>query len=75
VASVSGAVGSVTGGVTITTNNDKTGYALSAAGIDSIWDELGARHTTVGSFAEWLNGAKDSSGNYSGIESLIRINR
>jgi hypothetical protein len=33
VASVSGAVGSVTGGVTVTTNNDKTGYSLSAAGI------------------------------------------
>lgn len=31
VASVSGAVGSVTAGVTVTTNNDKTGYALTAA--------------------------------------------
>jgi hypothetical protein len=29
VASVSGAVGSVTGGVTVTTNNDKTGYTVS----------------------------------------------
>jgi hypothetical protein len=24
----------------LTTNNDKTGYALTAAGIDSIWDEV-----------------------------------
>ena len=26
--------------VIVATNNDKTGYALSAAGIDSIWDEV-----------------------------------
>jgi len=32
VASVSGAVASVTAGVTVTTNNDKTGYALAASG-------------------------------------------
>ena len=31
VGSVTGAVGSVTAGVTVTTNNDKTGYALTAA--------------------------------------------
>lgn len=30
-ASVSGSVGSVTGGVTVTTNNDKTGYSLTQA--------------------------------------------
>jgi len=30
IASVSGAVGSVTAGVTVTTNNDKTGYSLTA---------------------------------------------
>lgn len=30
IASVTGAVGSVTAGVTVTTNNDKTGYALTA---------------------------------------------
>lgn len=34
---LSGSVGSVTAGVTVTTNNDKTGYALSAAGIGSIF--------------------------------------
>lgn len=33
IASVTGAVGSVTSGVTVTTNNDKTGYALAAGGI------------------------------------------
>ena len=47
VGSVTGAVGSVTASVTVGTNNDKTGYALSAAGIDSIWDEPDAGHTTV----------------------------
>jgi hypothetical protein len=56
-ASVSGAVGSVTGGVTVTTNNDKTGYALSAAGIDAIWDEAIAGHLGAGSTGAKLNSA------------------
>lgn len=38
VASVAGAVGSVAGAVTVGTNNDKTGYALSAAGLNGIRD-------------------------------------
>lgn len=33
---VGGSVASVTAGVTVTTNNDKTGYALSASGLASI---------------------------------------
>lgn len=33
VASVTGAVGSVTSGVTVTTNNDKTGYSLASASL------------------------------------------
>lgn len=33
---VGGSVASVTAGVTVTTNNDKTGYALSAAGLGAI---------------------------------------
>ncbi len=33
---VAGSVGSVTAEVTVATNNDKAGYALSAAGLDSI---------------------------------------
>lgn len=36
VASVTGAVGSVTAGVTVTTNNDKTGYALTSGERTSI---------------------------------------
>jgi hypothetical protein len=35
---VVGSVASVTAGVTITTNNDKTGYTLSAAGINGLRD-------------------------------------
>lgn len=36
-----------TSGVVVATNNDKTGYALSAAGVDAIWDEdIEAAHGT-----------------------------
>jgi len=40
VASVSGAVGSVAGGVTVTTNNDKTGYALAFAQYTNISNNI-----------------------------------
>lgn len=33
---------------------DKTGYALSAAGVDAIWDEATSGHTTAGTFAKLL---------------------
>jgi len=39
----------ITGG-TITTVSDKTGYALSAAGVDAIWDEVITGHATADSF-------------------------
>lgn len=55
IASVSGAVGSVTGGVTVTNNNDKTGYSLSSANIDAIWDEVQSGHVVVGSFGKYLD--------------------
>lgn len=45
--SVTGAVGSVTAGVTVTTNNDKTGYALSSAGVTAIWAEVVEGTTTA----------------------------
>ena len=54
IASVTGAVGSVTAGVTVTTNNDKTGYALSSAGIQAIWDVLTSALTTVGSIGKLI---------------------
>jgi len=53
-ASVTGAVGSVTSAVTVGTNNDKTGYSLSAAGIQAIWDALTSALTTVGSIGKIL---------------------
>lgn len=47
-------VATVTNGVTVKTNNDKTGYALSAAALtaieNQIWNALVASHTTAGSF-------------------------
>lgn len=45
---LSGSVGS------LTTNNDKTGYALSAGGVQAIWDALTSALTTVGSIGKRL---------------------
>ena len=39
----------------LTTNNDKTGYRLSATGVDDIWDELQSGHVTSGSFGKRLD--------------------
>lgn len=49
-----GAVASVTAGVTVTTNNDKTGYGLSAAAVQAIWDALTSALTAVGSIGKFL---------------------
>lgn len=46
--SLSGSVGS------LTTNNDKTGYTLSSAGVQAIWDALTAALTTVNSIGKRL---------------------
>lgn len=58
--SLSGSVGSVTAAVTVGTNNDKTGYSLSAAGVQAIWDALTSALTTAGSIgkklADWIIG-------------------
>ena len=54
--STSQVVASVTAGVTVTTNNDKTGYSLtvtpptSAAIADAVWDESMSTHTINGSY-------------------------
>lgn len=40
----------------LTTNNDKTGYTLSAGGVDAIWDEALSGHTTLATFGQVLNG-------------------
>lgn len=52
--SVSGSVGSVTAGVTVSTNNDKTGYGLSSAAVQAIWDALTSALTTAGSIGKWI---------------------
>ena len=67
-ASVTGAVGSVTAGVTVTTNNDKTGYGLSSAAVQAIWDALTSALTTVGSIgkklADWVIGTTQTGDTY-----------
>lgn len=42
------------GAVTVGTNNDKTGYGLSAAAVQAIWDALTSALTTVGSIGKLL---------------------
>lgn len=54
IASVTGSVGSVTSGVTVSTNNDKTGYGLSTAAVLAIWDALTSTLTTAGSIGKWV---------------------
>jgi hypothetical protein len=60
VGSVTGAVGSVTGNVggnvvgsvgSVTTVSDKTGYRLSATGVDDVWDEVMEGSLTARQFA------------------------
>lgn len=57
--STTGSVGSVTGAVTVGTNNDKTGYALSSAAntsaADAVWNATRSTHTTAGTFGQYVN--------------------
>lgn len=67
VGSVTGAVGSVTAAVTVGTNNDKTGYALTAGEHTTItgdvWNGTRASFTTAGSFGQ---GVASVQGNVTG---------
>lgn len=49
-----GQVSLSSGTVTVGTNNDKTGYSLSAGGVQAIWDALTSALTTVGSIGKLL---------------------
>ena len=49
-----GQVSLSSGTVTVGTNNDKTGYALSSGGVQAIWDALTSALTTVGSVGKLL---------------------
>jgi len=75
---ITGAVGSVTGAVgSVTTVSDKTGYSLSATGLDAIaatatgmveiakaiWNRARSSHVTAGTFGE---GAASVQGNVTG---------
>lgn len=51
---LSGSVGSVAGGVTVSANSDKTGYSLSSAGVQAIWDALTSALSAVGSIGKRL---------------------
>lgn len=42
------------GAVTVGTNSDKTGYALSTAGTQAIWDKATSALTTSGSVGKWI---------------------
>ena len=46
--------GTITTVTNLTTNNDKTGYGLSAAAVQAIWDALTSALTTVGSIGKRL---------------------
>jgi hypothetical protein len=65
-----GAVASVTAAVTVGTNNDKTGYGLSAAAVQAIWDALTSALTTVGSIGkrlvDYIDAAISSRSTYAG---------
>lgn len=87
VGSVTGSVGSVTGNVggnvvgsvgSVTTVSDKTGYVLSAAGVDAIWDEPKSGHVTAGTYGAYLDASVSgvSTGGVSAtdIAAQVRIN-
>ncbi len=64
VASVTGSVGSVTGSVTVGTNNDKTGYGLATAPLDAAGVRTAVGLDGVNKVAQSLTGAVASgSGN------------
>ena len=69
---VAGSVASVTNAVTVGTNNDKTGYSLSASGVQAIWDALTSALTTVGSvgkrIADNLDGTVSSRSSHSAAD-------
>ena len=54
---MTGSVGSVTAAVTVGTNNDKTGYTLSTAGVDAVWAKTFTALTSVPAItSDVLNG-------------------
>lgn len=62
----------VTTATNLTTNNDKTGYALSAVGVDAIWDETMAGHTTADTAGLVMNDWQDG-GRLDLIQDIIAV--
>ena len=62
------AVTTVTTSTNLTTNNDKTGYTLSAAGVQAIWDALTSALTAAGSvgkkLADWVIGTTQTGDSF-----------
>ena len=60
--------GTITTTTNLTTNNDKTGYGLSAAAVQAIWDALTSALTTVGSIgkklADWTIGTAQTGDSF-----------
>lgn len=60
--------GTITTATNLTTNNDKTGYGLSAAAVQAIWDALTTALTTVGSIgkklADWTIGTTQTGDSF-----------
>ncbi len=64
-------VTSITNGVLATGLQDKSGFRLSAVGVDDIWDEARAGHATVGTFGE---GVSSVQGNLTGsVGSILNV--
>ena len=65
---VVGSVGSVASGVTVTTNNDKTGYGLSSTAVQAVWDAMTSALTTAGSIgkklADWVIGTTQTGDSF-----------
>lgn len=72
---VSGSVASVVSGVTVTTNNDKTGYSLTTGAYNSIadqvWDEVLSGHAISGSTGEALTNAVTPSLNPTDVADAV----
>lgn len=57
--------------VTVGTNNDKTGYQLSATGVDDVWNEALAGHLTAGSTGAALNSASSGGSSPAAIADAV----
>lgn len=64
-------VGTVNTALALTANNDKTGYTLTAAGIDSIWDEVAEGTLTARQAVRLFSSALFSKTSGGGTNTLV----